>query len=87
MDKHNRRWSFKKHIIFVAAISIFLQTLRFLIAKPKAASIGIIGGADGPTKILISGNIVQPILEGVFPVLLFLVLLLLYKPIKRLIEK
>jgi hypothetical protein len=57
---------------------------RSLIMDSQAASIGIIGGADGPTSIFIAGS---PLAILSFSnVVFWIVLLLLYKPIKQMVE-
>lgn len=90
-------WSFKKHLIFSLAIALILQLTMELITlglpvQEEASSIGIIGGADGPTVVyvsskLISSSILLTILLGNISIFVFVSLLLLYGLKKILIRK
>ena len=42
--------------IVVIVLGILLAILGFTDKEKESASIGIIGGADGPTAILVAGN-------------------------------
>ena len=42
--------------IVVIVLSILFAILGFTDKEKESASIGIIGGADGPTAILVAGN-------------------------------
>ena len=68
-----------------SAMLMYLTKGHSLFVDQQAASIGIIGGADGPTSIFITG---EPIEFKIFSnLMLFIILLLLYKPSKYLVEK
>ena len=90
-----RNWSIKKHIIFCSVIFILhiaIWCIIFFLGRADiknnhAPSIGIIGGADGPTVIFVSSGSFASYYFPIIWLLLFIVVLLLYKPIKRLIEK
>lgn len=92
MKKFFKNWSFGKHIsvsvlitIGVSIVGKTLEIMNILISaySNQAASIGIIGGADGPTSIFIATKLADQYL-GIF--IIFIALLLLYKPIKRWLE-
>ena len=88
-------WSFKKHIIVcliflllpVAAWGILQISGRVSHASVQISNIGIIGGADGPTAIFISSGARDFEKIVILWVLSAIVLLFLYKPIKRMIER
>lgn len=92
MNKPKCIWDFKKHIVFssmtafvLTIMSYFLPLLSiFSFFGPEAASIGIIGGADGPTAVYLTSRGSRHF--SVY-LILFLVTLTLYKPIKILMEK
>ena len=78
-------WSFKKHVLFSLGITLAVALFRYFFSAKEAASIGIIGGSDGPTTIFLVGN---PISTFLIPILvLFAILLVFYKPIKKLIHR
>lgn len=83
-----KRWTFGKHVLACLSIGLFAKIVAtFLPFTKQAVSIGIIGGADGPTAIYITGKLINMILQyGAF-LLVIAIPLLLYKPIKRLIER
>lgn len=99
MFKIKNNWSLKKHIIFSLIISFVVQIIKYIsITRTSAASIGIIGGADGPTAIFLANKIIsENISRGFISLMLFLdefiiipvfiILLALYKPAKYLVEK
>ncbi len=69
-------------------IAFSLSTLKIAnsIGGKDSASIGIIGGADGPTAIYLSGiNPLQLFFNQY--VILFLILLVLYKPFEYVLKK
>ncbi len=70
-------------------IVIFFQSFeKFFNAERHAASIGIIGGADGPTAIFVTGKITGQLLLEIFSkIFLFILLLMLYKPAKLFLEE
>lgn len=78
-------------ILFINENSFILRKLlgimklsNFFSAK-EAASIGIIGGSDGPTAIFLVGNPVSTFL--ISNLVLFAILLAFYKPFKKLIQR
>lgn len=83
------KWTFSIHIIASFILWSLLQIFNMLFNIHKqAASIGIIGGADGPTAIFISGKIIDWLFWiNPYNLSLFAVLLFLFKPVKQLIEK
>lgn len=88
-------WSFKKHaiacLIFlvlpVAGWAILKVTGLISHANIQTHNIGIIGGADGPTAIFISSGALDFEKFVILWVLLTIILVFLYKPIKRMIER
>lgn len=88
MKKLISKWSFKKHIIFCLLVTVIVKIARLLMPLARSsASIGIIGGADGPTAIFVSQKMSGYMLLNMMEIILFVLLLLLYKPIKDVIEK
>ena len=76
------KWTFMKHFIGSVVIVIIAVIAKSAFFTPhSAASIGIIGGADGPTAIYTSGVVSGVVGYGIF-LLGFVVLLLLYLPYK-----
>jgi Na+-transporting methylmalonyl-CoA/oxaloacetate decarboxylase beta subunit len=87
-------WSFPKHLVFSLMFSLLiwplcrriLAVVVLLLLSRKyddASAIGIIGGADGPTAVFISGPV------GYFfmvRIAVFIALLLFYQPVKRIVE-
>lgn len=55
----------KKIILYIiACIGIILAAAGILFKQKQSASIGIIGGADGPTSILVAGKLGGSIFDG-----------------------
>ena len=80
--------SFKRYFYFTFAGYIIINLLiRFdwFFRSNQASSIGIIGGADGPTAIFITGHILKTPSFMLF--ILFVIALLLYKPLKNIFNK
>ncbi|TCO75042.1 sodium ion-translocating decarboxylase subunit beta [Marinisporobacter balticus] len=81
-------WSFKLHII-VSTIIVGIVVLspvigvfdELLFNQNAASSIGIIGGADGPTVIFLAGSINSMIITYF---IVWIVLVALYIPIRHL---
>lgn len=87
MKKFNQ-WSFKKHFIASSIIiAVIMAVIRLLTPGREAASIGIIGGADGPTVIFISGKIGGFLTLTVVLIVFLVIMLLLYRFVKSMIEK
>ena len=81
-------WTLTKHIaastvIATAAFYIY----RFVAPRSEASSIGIIGGADGPTAIFLSGKVLPALLPNLLAVGVFILLLVLYSPVKHWLTK
>lgn len=75
-------WPLFKRILHLA---LFIGPLGKRIFNLKeASSIGIIGGADGPTVIFIASRIGLPYLPSIIA---FIITLFLYRPVKSLIER
>lgn len=64
---------------------ISLVKMQSMISNIEAASIGIIGGADGPTAVFLGSSYEQ--VHETQSLMLFVILVLIYKPTKYLIEK
>lgn len=64
----------KKLIISIITILSLLTGC----ANEKAASIGIIGGSDGPTSVFVAGKISSLEIAGVVFVILVLVIAIIY---------
>ncbi len=90
-----RKWTFKKHLalsVVLTALTVlddilrvtFLPVLAYVngkIMSMEAASVGIIGGADGPTAIFVADKVVEGHIRS--KVIVFLVYLMLYYPAKK----
>ena len=91
MDRIKNNWSFKKHMLFSLFFSFLIQIIKYIpVTTNNAASIGIIGGADGPTMIFLGSKTMMPLLwifSQFIMVPIFIILLALYKPTKYLVEK
>lgn len=80
-------WNFKKHFIFSLTMLAAVIAVRPLLFRRQAASIGIIGGADGPTAIYIAGKISAALMPVAAFIIFFIVMLLSYKIVKSIIER
>jgi Na+-transporting methylmalonyl-CoA/oxaloacetate decarboxylase beta subunit len=98
--KKEKYWRFKYHLlasIIITSISVlsdivtsggalpYLMGFSNLLDGKSASAIGIIGGADGPTTIFLSGN--PYFLFFISKLLFFSVLLVLYLPSKKFLNK
>ena len=94
MKKLFCRWNIWKHIVFSLVISVLIVICvepiiagimqhLFLMNQP---SIGVIGGADGPTAIFISVGY-YPFIILLVGTLIFIGILLFYKQMKRILER
>ena len=78
-------WNLTKH----AAASLLISTAAFYIYKfvaplsRQASSIGIIGGADGPTVIFLAGKILPALVHYLLFIGAFILLMVLYSPIRN----
>ena len=91
-----KKWNILKHMLLSLVVAIIINYLWGFVTFREASSIGIIGGADGPTAIFIAGKTpidAQGILLGItllqafLPgILTFLAMMLLYIPLKKWIE-
>lgn len=75
--------SFKKYpLILLCTISaVGIALYKFLFLKKEVASIGIIGGADGPTTIFLTSKFINP--EIIIFSIIFIVSLGIYIFLKR----
>lgn len=75
----------KWFIVTVAAIGIILAGFGISAKMKGAASIGIIGGADGPTAIFVAGKVSDGFSLGIIilGILLILLGILVYRKIKK----
>jgi len=77
-----KSWTFGKHALSCLMLSIVIYKLfSFVFPRRQAASIGIIGGADGPTAIFLTGKLLSHNLLVYIGV--FILLLMLYFPLSR----
>ena len=80
-----KTWTFAKHI----AASLLVSTAVFYIYKfvvplsRGASSIGIIGGADGPTAIFVSSKVLPALVHNLLFVGMLILLMVLYSPIRN----
>ncbi len=81
-----KKWSFGKHLLLSVVIALLVQfvpevIIKFMLKRStrEAASIGIIGGADGPTSIFVAEK--AGITRNYRWLMVLPVLLLLYLPI------
>lgn len=90
-----KNWNLLKHTLSAVIIAVLLNYLWGFITIHEAASIGIIGGTDGPTSIFISGkgsiplnpSIISILLLDFFPgIIAFIVIMLLFKPVRKFIQ-
>lgn len=65
----------KKWIAMLAALGAVLAVIGYGYKNRYAASIGIIGGADGPTAVFVAGKLGVPFYAGIVLVLAAVVLL------------
>ena len=66
-----------KFLVTLAAFGVLLAAIGYGYENRHAASIGIIGGADGPTAIFVAGKTGMMLYAGIALVLTALVLILL----------
>ena len=77
-------WSFGKHFIVSSIFLVILIALVILLSTKGSVSAGVIGG--GANYTFFSGNLFHAIyVVGCF--IAYIILLLLYKPIKSAIER
>lgn len=89
-----KNWNLLKHTLSAVIIAVLFNYLWGFITIHEAAAIGIIGGADGPTSIFISGkklipynlSIIKLLLSVASPgIIAFVVMMLFYKPVRNLV--
>lgn len=86
--KGNWSWSLWKHLILSVGIYLVYYIFQtYYISKPDAASIGIIGGSDGPTSVYIAGKIGPYIKSVAISMILLIASVVTYKPLKKKLEK
>ena len=71
--------------VIVAAIGIILAGFGISVKIKGAASVGIIGGADGPTAIFVAGKVGDGFSLGIIllGILLILLGILVYRKMKK----
>jgi len=80
-------WSFTKHFFaFAFALIVLDVIIKSTLPNKSGMSIGIIGGVDGPTALFLSSKLLENIWVDVLFIGIFIVSLILYKPIKNYIE-
>ena len=80
MTEFLKRWGFGKHLLLSLVLSWLLNyIINIVSANP---SVGVVGGSDGISSVFFSGSPSFLISSA-----LFIVLLLIYKPVKKMIEK
>lgn len=90
-----KEWNIFKHTLAALVLAVAVNYLWGFATVHHAASIGIIGGADGPTSIFISGKgreafyypILKALLLASYPgIIAFAIIMILFKPVKRLLK-
>lgn len=81
MRKFFYNWVFWKHFVLCLLIWLIIRNVNF--TPYEASSIGVIGGADGPTTILVTGKIYPYTILNI----VFIILLVLYSPVKKIFKK
>ncbi len=83
-----KTWSFKKHFT-ISGITLLLLNiiLRLILPDGSGISVGFVQGASEPTAMYINSKLPGAFMIDLFSVIIFLVMLVLYKPIKRYIER
>lgn len=76
-----KTWNFKKHLVLTIALTVIVKVVS-LLTYGEAASIGIIGGADGPTSVFVAGNVGSFVFQNIIPIIVFVFMLVIYIPIK-----
>lgn len=89
-----KNWNLLKHTLSAVIIAVLFNYLWGVITIHETAAIGIIGAADGPTSIFISGkelipynlSIIKLLLSVASPgIIAFVVIMLFYKPVRNLV--
>lgn len=83
MKKNTNSWSFKRYLLIF--LSIIILNFLFELHNQSAGSIGIIGGADGPTAVFIAER-AGTSRVGFFGIL-FLIVLVICFALKKWLEK
>jgi Na+-transporting methylmalonyl-CoA/oxaloacetate decarboxylase beta subunit len=80
MKKYFSGWNIKKHALLSMILSsVLIFLLRAITRNKGAASIGIIGGADGPTSIFISSKLLTLDIIAIPFLALFIIFMVLYR--------
>lgn len=79
MARFFERWGFTKHLLVSLVLAWLLNYIIAIVSDNP--SIGVVGGSEGISNVFFSGSPSFLISSG-----LFIVLLLIYKPVKRMIE-
>lgn len=71
--------------LIIAVLGIILAGFGISAKIKGAASVGIIGGADGPTAVFVAGNVGDGVSIGVILIGIFLVVagVLIYRKMKK----
>lgn len=81
-----KSWNVKKHILLSIGVAVGAEVIfRFLPVK-EAASIGIIGSADGPTAIYVSNGTLNFLYHNIIFALFFCFIMVLYIPVKVILK-
>jgi len=70
--------------ILIVTVLPMLAYVNGKIISMEAASVGIIGGADGPTAVFVADKVVEGHISS--RVIVFLVYLMLYYPVKKMFD-
>ena len=90
-----KNWNLLKHTFFAVLAASLINYLWGFVTISETAAIGIIGGADGPTSIFISGkgsiplntSITLALLSNFSPgIIAFILIMLLFKPVRKFIR-
>ncbi|WP_455539228.1 hypothetical protein [Terrisporobacter sp.] len=75
-------WNIAKHALMSAVVSLFIGSMSYFIIKPtdSASSVGIIGGADGPSAISVSFGF-DTVIE--ISIIVFILIMIFYKLVKK----
>jgi len=93
-----RKWTFKKHLVLSVVLTAVTALDDILIVgfsplwayfngkmiSMEAASVGIIGGADGPTAVFVADKVMDGHINS--RMIVFLVYLMLYHPTKKMFD-
>ncbi len=87
MKKLLSKWNIRKHFIFSLLLTVIIKVISLFTVGNEITSIGIIGGADGPTSVFLASNINGFIFENIVILFIFVTMLITYIPIKYIRER